>query len=111
MSREELPPHFQPVCKTEDVPEDFGRKTRLGDRTIAVFRVGSSFYAIDDTCTHGQASLSEGYVEGEEVECPLHQGRFHLPTGRPACQPVTEPVRTYAVRVAGGEIYVELPGD
>lgn len=108
---EELPPNFHPVCKTGDVPEDFGLKAVVGGRAIAVFRVGSSFHAIDDTCTHGQASLSAGYVEGEEVECPLHQGRFHIPTGRPVCQPVTEPVRSYLVRVVGDRIYVEVPSE
>ena len=108
---EELTPNFHPVCKTSEVPEDFGRKAVVGGRVLAIFRVGDSFYAIDDTCTHGQASLSQGYVEGEEVECPLHAGRFHIPTGRPVCLPVTEPVRSYGVRVVGEEIYVEVPGE
>jgi nitrite reductase/ring-hydroxylating ferredoxin subunit len=106
-----LPPSFHAVCQTDEVPEDFGLKAVVGGRAIAVFRVGSSFHAIDDTCTHGQASLSQGYVEGEEVECPLHQGRFHIPTGRPACPPVTEPVRSYPVRVVDDRVYVEVPGE
>ena len=105
-----LQPSFHAVCQTDDVPEDFGLKAVVGGRAIAVFRVGGSFYAIDDTCTHGQASLSQGYVEGEEVECPLHQGRFHIPTGRPACPPVTEPVRSYPVSVLDGRVYVEVSG-
>lgn len=109
MMQQETANNYQRVCKTSEVPEDFGRKAVVGDRVIAVFRVGDAYHAIDDTCTHGQASLSAGFVEGDEVECPLHAGRFHIPTGRAMCQPVTEPVRSYPVRVVGEEIFVEAP--
>lgn len=77
--------------------------------TIAVFHEGGAYYAIDDTCSHGQASLSEGWIEDGEVECPLHSARFCLKSGRPRCMPATEPQRTHRVEVRDGEIWLH-PG-
>lgn len=73
---------------------------------IAVFRVGDEFHAIADTCSHGQASLSEGWLEGFEIECPVHSGRFDIRSGAPLCFPVTQPVATYGTRVVDGTLYV-----
>ncbi|MEV0185646.1 bifunctional 3-phenylpropionate/cinnamic acid dioxygenase ferredoxin subunit [Streptomyces sp. NPDC050625] len=76
---------------------------------IAVFNDEGTYYALDDTCSHGQASLAEGWVEGGEVECPLHSARFCLRSGTPQCMPATEAVRTHRVEVRDGEIFVH-PG-
>jgi 3-phenylpropionate/trans-cinnamate dioxygenase ferredoxin subunit len=73
---------------------------------IAVFNVDGEFYAIDDSCTHQDTSLSEGWLEGCEVECPLHTSRFDLRTGRPNSPPATRPVRTHQVQVVDGMVYV-----
>ncbi|WP_367104288.1 bifunctional 3-phenylpropionate/cinnamic acid dioxygenase ferredoxin subunit [uncultured Psychrobacter sp.] len=77
---------------------------------IAVIRGESGeVYAIDDTCTHAQASFCDGFVEGDTVECPLHMSVFCLKTGVPENPPAMEAVNTYAVEIKDGEIYIEVP--
>ena len=71
---------------------------------IALFRIGDAHCAIDNLCTHGQARLCDGFVEGFEVECPLHQGRFDVGTGVPTCERASEAVETYLVRIEGGRV-------
>jgi nitrite reductase/ring-hydroxylating ferredoxin subunit len=75
---------------------------------IALYNLDGAFHATADTCTHAQASLTEGDLEGDEVICPVHFGAFHVPSGRALCFPVTEDLRTYPVRLAGGDVHVEL---
>ncbi|MFJ3673852.1 bifunctional 3-phenylpropionate/cinnamic acid dioxygenase ferredoxin subunit [Streptomyces sp. NPDC090106] len=98
------------VCEVGDVPEDEGFKADTLP-VIAVFRVEGEFYAIDDTCSHGQSSLAEGYVEGCEVECAWHMARFDVRTGKAMCLPATTDLRTYPVTVVDGGIYVDLPDE
>ncbi|MFG3504876.1 bifunctional 3-phenylpropionate/cinnamic acid dioxygenase ferredoxin subunit [Streptomyces sp. NPDC047821] len=94
-----------PVCRLEDLPE--GESVRVGTTPpIAVFNAGGELYAIDDTCSHQDASLSEGWVEDCRVECPLHGASFDLRTGQPTCLPARRPVRTHQVVVADGVIHV-----
>ena len=73
---------------------------------LAVFNVEGVLYAIDDTCTHAKASLSDGDVEGCMVECPFHMAQFDLRTGRPRSLPASKPVRTHAVEIRSGTITV-----
>ncbi|MEU2688636.1 bifunctional 3-phenylpropionate/cinnamic acid dioxygenase ferredoxin subunit [Streptomyces hygroscopicus] len=107
-----------PVCRIEDLPEGESVRVEAGDATaaIAVFHTGGAFYAIDDTCSHQDASLSDGWLEGCYVECPLHAALFDLRSGRPTCLPARRPVRTHAVTVVDGMLYVHasvtaVPGD
>lgn len=78
---------------------------------IALFHIGGAYYAVNDQCSHGNASMSEGYIEDGEaaVECPLHAARFCLKTGAALCQPATEPLQVYAVSVDDDTVYVDLP--
>ncbi len=73
---------------------------------VAVFKVGDAFFAIDDLCTHGRASLSEGYLEGFEIECPYHQGRFDIRTGMPTAAPCSVPLRVHPITIDDGQIYI-----
>ena len=93
------------VCRVEDLAEGEARRV-LADVPIAVFRAEGELYAVDDTCTHQDASLTDGYLEGCWVECPLHASRFDLRTGRPAGPPAKLGVRTHVVSVQDGTIYV-----
>ncbi|WP_327357592.1 bifunctional 3-phenylpropionate/cinnamic acid dioxygenase ferredoxin subunit [Streptomyces sp. NBC_01304] len=94
-----------PVCRLEDLPE--GESVRLDTAPpIAVFNADGELYAIDDTCTHQDASLSEGWLEDCQVECPLHAASFDLRTGQPTCLPARRPVRTHQVAVIDGMICV-----
>lgn len=76
---------------------------------ISLFRdEDGTFYALDDTCSHEDASLADGWIENGEVECPLHATRFCLANGEPQCLPATVAVRAHRVEVQGGEVYLHV---
>jgi nitrite reductase/ring-hydroxylating ferredoxin subunit len=76
---------------------------------IALFSLAGRLCATSNVCTHQFALMTDGYVDGEYIECPMHQGRFHIPTGAPQGTPVTQPLRTYPVKVEAETILVKLP--
>jgi NAD(P)H-flavin reductase/nitrite reductase/ring-hydroxylating ferredoxin subunit len=80
-----------------------------GGQPIAVFRLGDDLFALKDLCTHGNAKLSDGYVEDGCVECPLHQGLFDIRSGAPQCAPVTQAAQTFPIRVVAGVVEVGVP--
>lgn len=94
------------VASAADVPEEGSLQVRIGDERICLYNVGGKIYATHDRCTHGQASLADGYVDGENVECPLHQGLFHIPTGKAVGLPCQIDLKTYPVKVEGGEVHI-----
>jgi nitrite reductase/ring-hydroxylating ferredoxin subunit len=102
-------PALHSVGKTSELAPGEAKQVRIGGRSLALYNIDGTFYATDDTCTHAFASLSEGYIDGDTVECPLHQGCFHIPSGKAMGPPVTQDVRTYAVKVVDEEIYIEVP--
>lgn len=96
------------ACSVSELPE--GEALRLdGSNPVSVFHTEEGFYAIDDTCTHQDASLADGWLEGCLVECPLHAAMFDLRTGVPTCLPAKKAVRTYPVMVTDGEVWVDVP--
>lgn len=92
------------VATVEEVPPGTGKVVQLDGLRIALFNVEGSFYAIDDTCTHEEASLAEGTLYGEIVACPKHGSRFNLRTGRVLSLPAVVPVNTYPVKVEDGQV-------
>ena len=90
------------VADASDVPEDGTLLVNLGAEPVCLYNLGGKIFATHDTCTHGQASLADGFIEGEEIECPLHQGKFHIATGKAVGAPCTEDIRTYAVKIENG---------
>jgi len=76
--------------------------------SIALFRVGHDVFATDSLCTHGAARLCDGFQEGFAIECPLHQGRFDVRTGRCMSPPVTRELRVYPIRLVDGQIEIQL---
>ena len=95
------------ACRVEDIPT--GEAIRLPVLPpIAVFNVDGEFYATDDTCTHAESSLTEGYIDGDEVECIFHFAKFCIRTGAALSRPATEPLRTHEVRVLDGNVYVKI---
>lgn len=94
------------VAEAEEIPAGQGKAVTVDGRQIAIFNVEGAFYAIDDTCTHEEASLAEGPVYGDIVACPKHGSRFHLPTGRVLSLPAVIPVNTYPVKVEDGQVLV-----
>ncbi len=73
---------------------------------IAVFNVDGEWYATDDTCTHAESSLADGYIEGDVVECAFHFAKFCIRDGRALTPPATVPLRTHEVRVEDGAVWV-----
>lgn len=99
------------VGRASDVPEGEARCFTANGTGIAVANVGEGrFFAVDDTCSHAEASLSEGEVDVDDrtIECPRHGSTFDLETGRALVLPATHPVRTYAVKVEGDALLVEV---
>ncbi len=101
------------VCADGDIADGEARvvpRKKSGHRDdIAVFFSESRYYAIDDTCTHEDASLAEGWVEDGEVECPLHAARFCLADGKAMCLPAMTDVSTHPVDVRDGQVLLKTP--
>jgi 3-phenylpropionate/trans-cinnamate dioxygenase ferredoxin subunit len=99
---------FVKVGKVSDVPPGTAKVYEIEDQAIAVCNVDGDFYAIDDLCTHDQASLEQGFLEGCEIECPRHGARFDVRTGDVKALPAVIPVDTFTVRVEGEDIEVDI---
>lgn len=80
----------------------------VAGRAIALYNVDGAIFATDNICTHAYARLSDGWLDGELIECPLHAARFDVRTGKVLDPPATEDLRVYPVRVVDGEIEVKL---
>ncbi len=99
---------WYPVADCNDVKEGEALQVRVEGEPIALYKLGGDFHATHDVCTHAQAFLSDGYIDGDCVECPLHAGVFHIPTGKPVSGPVLAPVRIYPVKIEGQTLMVEI---
>lgn len=93
----------------DEVPDDDVTSVQVDGLDIALYKVEGSVYATDNICTHGHARLCDGFLEGHEIECPLHQGKFDVRDGSPTCAPVTEALRSYPVRIENGRVFLQLP--
>jgi len=96
------------LCKVEDVGVGEARKFEAAGLTIAVYNLDGEFFATDDHCTHGPGSLSEGFIDGDLVECNFHQGVFNIRTGEVVQPPCMVPVKTYKTVVEDGRVYIEV---
>jgi naphthalene 1,2-dioxygenase system ferredoxin subunit len=96
------------ISAFDEVPEEDVLGVETAGKDVALYNVDGRVYATDNICTHGHARLCDGFLEGFEIECPLHQGKFDIRDGRPTCQPVTEAVRTYPVKIENGRVFVDL---
>ena len=97
---------FTKVAKTTDLADGEIMLVEVGEERVLLSNLEGSFYAIGEECPHAMGSLSDGEVEGDEVECPIHGSRFNLRTGENVTPPAAEPVARYAVRVEGDDISV-----
>src|SRR5690349_5434812 len=94
------------VCATSELEPGAAMRVCVG-RAIAIYNVDGRFYATDDKCTHGAASLSEGWLDGDVVECAFHRGRFSVVTGEAVQFPASVPLRIHPVVIEGGEVFLE----
>jgi len=96
------------VCAFDDVPVNQALRVEVGGVPIALVKDSAGeCHAIGDTCTHGDISLAEGFVEDDALECWAHGSKFSLATGRPMTLPAYEPVPVFAVEVIDGNIYID----
>ena len=98
------------LCPIADIPEGKVVKIEAADLTLAVFNLGNAYYVTDDACTHGPGSLSEGCVEGDTIECDFHNGVFNIRTGAIVAPPCMIPLRTFAVTVTDGKVFIDPAG-
>ena len=108
-SDQALGPDWADVAAAVDVPDGDVLAAAIGGHEIALVRLGDEVHALDATCTHGNASLCGGFVEDDgSIECPLHQGRFDVRSGRALCAPLTHDLAVHAVRLDQGRVWVRL---
>ncbi len=100
---------FHPVAKTDDLGEDEAMQVSVGRKEIALYNLGGEIFATDDICTHAYASLADGYVEGGQIECPLHGACFEIKTGKSMTPPANKDLATYPVKIDGDTILVGVP--
>ena len=96
------------LCDTADVAVGTAIKVERQGLELAVFNIDGEFYVTDDHCTHGPGSLSEGFVDGDVVECNFHGGQFNIRTGEVVLPPCFVPVKTYPAVVRDGKIIIEV---
>jgi naphthalene 1,2-dioxygenase system ferredoxin subunit len=100
-------PNWVTVASTAALAQGQMIAVTLGTRELAIYNIDGEFYATDNLCTHALAYLTDGFLEGDEVECPLHNGRFKVKTGEGRGPPITCDIRTYPVRVVGADIQID----
>ena len=100
---------YRTVAKVSDLEPGELMYVEVGDEFVCLINMDGEIHAINDTCTHEDASLSTGVLKGEHVKCPLHNSRFDLRTGEALEEPAEEPLGTYPVREEGGRVLVGVP--
>ncbi|BBR58958.1 MULTISPECIES: non-heme iron oxygenase ferredoxin subunit [unclassified Klebsiella] len=96
------------AAELADLPEDDVIGIAINGRDIALYRTDEGVFASDNQCSHGNARLSDGFLEDGEIECPLHQGRFCIKTGKAMCSPLTKGVAIYPVQIDGEQVYLRF---
>lgn len=102
--------NWMTLCSKSELREDYPHAAQVGGREIGIFLLDNQYYALDNRCPHAEARLSQGFIEDGQVECPLHEARFDLRSGRCTHMPQYggTGVRSYPVRVQGEDIQVQI---
>lgn len=96
------------ICSLDDLKPGKALRVKINDHAIAIIRTpNGEVKALDDKCSHGEISLSEGFIDNETVECWAHGAKFDLNTGKPLSLPAYEPVATFEVLIENNDIFVE----
>ena len=95
------------LCASAEVENNSATKIEKEGMSLAVFNLEGEIYVTDDLCTHGPGSLSEGYIDGDVIECDFHNGAFNIRTGEVVTPPCMIPLRTYAVQVRDGRVFID----
>lgn len=99
---------FVEAAKLSEVPPGRVETVEIGDEDIALCNVEGEIYAIANVCTHDEGPLGDGYLLGDEIECPRHGARFNVKTGEVEVLPAIVPVPTFEVRVEGDKILLDV---
>ncbi len=99
------------VCAQADIAPETVQAFEVGDRRLAAYQIAGKFYVTDDECTHASASLADGMLDGDVIECAVHMGAFHVPTGAVRSPPCVVALRTYKVLLQGDDIFIDLDRD
>ncbi len=99
---------FATVVKASELPVGQFKAVVVGGKPLLVCHAEGGYYAIDDTCTHDDGPLGDGWLEGTEIECPRHGARFDVRTGKVICLPAAVPINSYRVMVEGDEVKVNV---
>lgn len=102
---------FKTVARADEIAPGEMKQVRLGRKRLAIVNVGGEYFAIDDTCTHEEASLSEGELYDDIVECPLHGAAFNVRTGAVEAFPAVVALGTYQLRIVDDEVQVGPEND
>jgi nitrite reductase/ring-hydroxylating ferredoxin subunit len=97
------------VASRSDIGDGEMLGVSVAGREIALYDVGGTLYATDNVCTHAFAVLTDGWLDGDEIECPLHAGRFNVTTGKGLGPPIPCDIKTYKLRIVGDAVEISLP--
>ncbi len=100
---------WHPVAAADDVPEGGTLVVDCAGKTLCLYNLGGEIFATDDTCSHGNASLGDGFIVDDcQIECPLHQGTFDIRTGKAVAAPCKIDIASYPVKVDAGQVLVQV---
>jgi len=99
---------FVKVATTGEIAPGQGKIVEVQGKEIALFNVGGEYFAIDNMCTHEEASLADGEISGFEVTCPLHGAKFDVRSGQVLGPPAYDDVTSYPVRVSGADVEIDV---
>ena len=94
--------------KASEIPVGQVKAAAVQGKRLLICHTAQGFYAVDDTCTHDDGPLADGWLDGNAIECPRHGARFDVATGKVLCLPAAVPIGSYPVQVDGDTITVEI---
>lgn len=96
------------LMSKDDVFENEVISAQINGKDLAIYDVNGEVFATDNICSHGNARLCEGFLEGHEIECPHHQGRFDIRNGKALCAPLTDDIKTYPIKIEDNRVFIDL---
>lgn len=100
--------NWKDLMAQDDVFQNEVVGVQFEGKELAVYDVEGEVFASENICNHGNARLCDGFLEGYEIECPHHQGRFDIRDGKALCAPLTENMKTYPVKIENGRVFIDL---
>ena len=99
---------FLVVVKASEIAVGEFKPVEVNGKRLLICHTETGFYAVDDTCTHDDGPLADGWLEGHAIECPRHGARFDVTTGKVLCLPAAVPIKSYQVKVEGDDVQINV---